>query len=363
MNFASQPIIKKLIILFLVIAGLYYARTFLMPLAVAGILAALFLPFCTWLESKKVNRVVAALLCVFTLLLGIASVFFLIAWQINEVSGEFDMLKQRVTQGISNLQNYIYSNLGISVKNQDKMLEAQQSDYGKLVSVVTGSLVAVFTGVILMLVYIVLLLYYRSHLKEFMLMLAPPLQRKEVSTLIRSATEVSHQYLLGLIKMIACLWIMYGIGFYLVGIKNPFFFAVLCGVLEIVPFIGNLTGTTITVLVSGIQGASMGMLGGVILIYACVQFIQGWVLEPLIVGPQVKINAFATIVALVIGNLIWGIPGVMLAIPLTGMLKIVCDHIEPLKPYGFLIGEIKTEKSTGRFKKFIDKWLKKWRKA
>ena len=80
MNLASLPFIKKLIVLFLVIAGLYYARTFLIPLAVAGLLATLLLPFCIWLESKKMNRVVAALLCVLILLLAIAGVVAVIGW-------------------------------------------------------------------------------------------------------------------------------------------------------------------------------------------------------------------------------------------------------------------------------------------
>ncbi|HLC83420.1 MAG TPA: AI-2E family transporter, partial [Bacteroidia bacterium] len=95
--------------------------------------------------------------------------------------------------------------------------------------------------------------------------------------------------------------------------------------------------------------------------YGMVQFIQGWVLEPLIVGSEVKINPLFTIIALVIGGLIWGIPGIFLAIPLIAMLKIVFDHIEPLKPYGFLIGEIQSKNGDHTFIKKIKKWMKnKW---
>jgi predicted PurR-regulated permease PerM len=162
---------------------------------------------------------------------------------------------------------------------------------------------------------------------------------------IYSVTHVSQQYLIGLTKMIVCLWVMYSIGFSILGVKNAVFFAILCGLLEIVPFIGNITGTTLTVLVSALQGASLPMLGGIVATYTLVQFIQGWLLEPLIVGHQVKINSLFTIIALVLGELVWGIPGVFLAIPLLAMFKTVCDHIEPLKPYGFLIGEIENKKS------------------
>ena len=144
--------------------------------------------------------------------------------------------------------------------------------------------------------------------------------------------------------MIVCLWIMYGIGFSIIGVENPFFFAIICGLLEIVPFIGNITGTTITLMVTAIQGASLFTLVSIIGTYGLIQFIQGWILEPIIVGSQVKINPLSTIVALVLGEIIWGLPGVFLAIPLIAMIKIICDHIEPLKPYGFLIGEVNSKK-------------------
>ena len=165
--------------------------------------------------------------------------------------------------------------------------------------------------------------------------------------IIQSATNVSQQYLLGLSKMIVCLWIMYGIGFSIIGVKNALFFAILCGLLEIVPFVGNITGTTLTLLVSALHDTEFSVLIGIVITYAIVQFIQGWVLEPLILGPQVKINPLFTILALVIGELLWGISGIILAIPMTAIIKILCDHIEPLKPYGFLIGEIETKKKNG----------------
>jgi predicted PurR-regulated permease PerM len=210
--------------------------------------------------------------------------------------------------------------------------------------VVTGSITQVVTGFILMLVYIFGFLYYRNHIKSFILKLTSPSKRNEMVLIIGRTGKVSQQYLVGLFKMIVCLWIMYGIGFTLLGIKNAFFFAILCGLLEIIPFIGNITGTLLTVFVSALEGSGFLTLGGIAVVYGTVQFIQGWVLEPMIVGHQVKINPFATIISLVIGELVWGIAGIFLAIPITAMFKIVCDHTEALKPYGFLIGEIETYK-------------------
>ena len=145
-------------------------------------------------------------------------------------------------------------------------------------------------------------------------------------------------------KMIICLWVLYGIGFSVLGVKNAIFFTILCGLLEVVPYVGNLTGSLLTLLVAAMHGASASVLVGIAEVYGSAQLFQGWVLEPLILGAQVKMNALFTIIALVLGVLLWGIAGIVLAIPLTAMLKIICDHIAALQSYGFLIGGMKKEK-------------------
>jgi len=345
MSFSATSVIKTLLLAFLVIAGLYYAQEFLIPLAIAGVLATLLLPVCHWLENKKLPRALATLVCVLLILLFIAAIGALLGWQIAALTKDFELIQQRALESIASIQEYLLIHLGISLKEQNLLLKNQQSAISSLAQSLAGSLLSVLSGFILMMVYIFLLLYYRIHIKDFMLQLSTPDKKREMEKVIYNATKVSQQYLVGLAKMIALLWVMYGIGFWAVGVKNAVFFAVLCGLFEIVPFVGNITGTTLTALVSAVNGSSMPMLGGIVLIYGVVQLIQGWVLEPLILGPQVKINPLFTIVALVLGEMIWGIPGIVLAIPITAMIKIVCDHVEPLKPIGFLIGEIEVAKT------------------
>ena len=361
MTATSSSIIKKLLIVFLVVAGLILAKEFLVPLAIGAVLATLFLPVSQWLERKKVPKAIAVFMCLLILLLFVSGIFALIGWQVSELTSDMNLIKQKALDTAEHVQQYIFNQFGIPRDTQTKLIKDQQATFTGFLESMAGSMVSIFTGFILTMVYIFLLLYYRSHLKKFILKLYPVAQREEAAQLIYSATNVSQQYLLGLSKMIGCLWIMYSIGFSVVGVENAIFFAVLCGLLEIVPFVGNITGTTITLLVAAVNGGNFAMLAGVVVTYGIVQFIQGWVLEPLIVGPQVKINPFSTIIALIIGELIWGIPGVVLAIPLTAMFKIVCDHVEPLKPYGFLIGEIESDHSTGYIDKIKD-WFKKIRK-
>jgi predicted PurR-regulated permease PerM len=176
-------------------------------------------------------------------------------------------------------------------------------------------------------------------------MLVPKAELKETERVISDAGKVSQNYLTGLGIMIVSLWIMYGIAFSIIGVESAIFFAVLCGILEIVPFIGNLTGTALTTLMVISQGGSNTMVLGVFITYMAIQLIQTYVLEPLVVGAEVNINPLFTILVLVFMEIIWGIPGMILAIPMLGIIKIICDHIKALKPIAFLIGKQKNNSS------------------
>lgn len=359
MNLNSAAIIKKLLLLFLLVAGLYLAKAFLIPLALASIIATLFLPFCNWMDGKKFPPFISVLSSLLILLSVITLIFTLLGWQINELANDITLIKQKVVEIMETIQQFIFNHFGISAVEQSQLLRNEQSSVTDFLQAIAGSVSVLIMNSLLVLVYVFLLLYYRTHIKNFMLKMAAPHKRENMEQVIYSTTKVSQQYLLGLTKMIACLWIMYGVGFSLLGVKNPLFFAFLCGLLEIIPFIGNITGTTITVLVAVVHGASLPLVGGIIVTYGTVQLIQGWLLEPLILGPQVKINPLFTIIALVAGELIWGVAGIILAIPVTAMIKIVCDNIESLKPYGFLIGEIASQKKEPVYIKKIKKWAKK----
>jgi predicted PurR-regulated permease PerM len=355
MDTLLTSVIKKILFTFLVFSGLYLAKDFLMPLCIGGILATLFLPFCNWMERKKVSKVVAVLVCLLLLLTIIIGFFTLLGWKIIELASDLALIKEKAIETGRSIQEYLFSNLNITIEEQYQILKNEQPSYSNVMQTLLGSVAYVFTTLLLVMIYFLFLLYYRNHIRNFIIKLSGTYQQSEIKEIILSVTKISQQYLLGLSKMIVLLWIMYGIGFSAIGVENALFFAILCGLLEIVPYVGNITGTLLTVLVAAIHGANPSLLGSIVAIYVGVQLIQGWVLEPLILGPQVKINSLFTIIALVLGELLWGIPGIILAIPLLAMVKIICDHVDPLKPYGFLIGEIKTKKEELKVIKIIKK--------
>lgn len=358
-GFSLTRSIKILLFLFLFIAGLVYARPFLVPLTFAVIVAMLFLPLCSWLETKGIPRVFAILICIIILLGSITGVIWLLYWQVSGLAENAGKIQENLAKRLEQARRFISSSLGISKKRQEELIKDGQSSgtISHTVSSLVSGLGVLLTDFILFLVYLFLLLYYRVFLKRFLLMWVPQKDRERTSDIIKNCRHVAQQYLGGLAIMIACLWVMYSIGFALVGVKSPIFFAILCGLLEIVPFVGNLTGNLITMLMVIAQGGNFSMILGILLTYGTIQFLQTYLLEPLVVGAEVNINPLFTIIGLVLGEMVWGIPGMVLAIPVMGITKIVCDNVEALRPFGYLLG-----RERKRNKTHLADRLRKWRK-
>lgn len=358
-----QQSVYVLLFFSLAITGLYFAGPFLIPLTLAAVFSMLFIRLCNWFENKGISRGISSLFCVVIFVLSIAIIVSLLLWQLNGLAENMDVMKQRLIEMVSNFQRWIYEKVDIDVQQQKDMVKQQGSSgssAGSMLAGFAGQTMSILINTVLVFVYIFLFLLYRSHIKKFILKLVPSNEKNNADHTVHKAGKVAQQYLSGLAAMIVVLWIMYGIGFSLAGVESAIFFAILCGLLEIIPFVGNLTGTSITLLAVVAQGGDSKMIIGVLITYALVQFIQTYILEPLIVGEQVNINPLFTILVIVLGEMVWGVGGMVLAIPLLGILKIICDQVPELQPYGFLIG---TEKQRGKKTGVIDKLKNIFRKA
>lgn len=351
---------RLLLFLFLLFAGLYFSRSLLIPLAIAGLVAMLLRPLSAKMEAKGLSRPLASALCVVGLLAIIAGTIALLSWQIKGLAEDMGNASQLLQKGAGKIQHWLSGSLGISPqKQQEIMKEQQQSGSSGAAQTLIALPVAVLgylTDFILGTVYIFLFLHLRRHLKRFILKLIKDDEDKRTALrIIEGSAGVAQSYLGGLAAMVACLWVMYGIGYSLVGIKGALFFALLCGLLEIIPYVGNITGTALTVLMTLAQGSGDKVLA-VLIVYVVVQGLQSYLLEPLVVGRGVKLNPLFTILVLVLGEAVWGVGGMVMAVPLLGIAKIICDHVPALQPYGYLMGTEENKNDPGRWERFKAWW-------
>lgn len=339
-----QRVVLFLLMAILSIAALHYAKPFLVPVCFAGLLAMLFLPMSLWFESKGIPKIFSILFCIIIFLALITGIIWLISWQINDLSSEASNIETRVKQMIAQVKEYIHDRFGISTRQQEKLIAEQAPNNSGFITNMGFYITGFIVDFILVIVYIFLFMFFRERIKTFVLKLVSSQQKKNAETIMFNIEKVSQQYITGLGLMILCLWVMYSIGFSIVGVRYAIMFAIICGILEIAPFVGNIIGNLLAIMMVLVQGGGLEMVIGVLITYAIVQFIQSYFLETLVVGAEVNINPLFTIIILVAGELIWGIAGMILAIPLLGIIKIICDRVESLKPYGYLIGTDKKKR-------------------
>jgi predicted PurR-regulated permease PerM len=238
------------------------------------------------------------------------------------------------------LQNIITSFTGMSSSAQNTWLQNNVafSEIGKqFIPKILSSISSVSGTISLSFIFSVLFLIYRDRIKSATIALLPNTDQGRATKLVHAWSTVLPKYLGGLGITIALLAVLNSIGFYIIGIPQFVFWGVLTAVLNIIPYLGTTIGfggvVIFTLLVMGPLHAVYAVI-----MFLIVQFIDNNITTPMITGSQIQINPLAAIIGIIIGGNVWGIVGMIIALPVLGMIKITCEHIPALKPLSILIG-------------------------
>jgi predicted PurR-regulated permease PerM len=196
------------------------------------------------------------------------------------------------------------------------------------------------------------LLYYRRLLVRFLVAVFREENAVVVYDIIAHIQSRIRQYILGLVLEMLIVAAATCLALWIVGVKYAILLGLLTGLFNVIPYLGIITAMLLSTLVTfATAGASKILL--VIATIFGIHLIDSNVLLPIIVGSKVRINALITILAVIIGESVWGIPGTFLAIPVIAMTKIVFDRIESLKPWGLLLGDERDEQQPEPLEKVI----------
>jgi predicted PurR-regulated permease PerM len=127
--------------------------------------------------------------------------------------------------------------------------------------------------------------------------------------------------------------------FWALDVKYAILLGLITGLFNIIPYLGIFTALVLSTLITFATAAVAGKVVLVIITLVATHLIDSNILLPMIVGSKVKINPLITVIGVVVGEMIWGISGMFLSIPVIAVMKIVFDRVESLKPWGLLLGE------------------------
>jgi predicted PurR-regulated permease PerM len=331
-----------LLLLVLVSVVLYFGQPLLTPLFLGALFAMLMAPLCRRLD-KKMGRILSSMICTMIVLISMLIIVGVGAWQIAVFIEDIPQIRERSTELLGSIKQFVDEKFSISPERQENLvlrhLNTLKESASGYATKVLGSVTSTIASVVLSLLFTFLFLFNKERYESFFIRLFKGQDSGEVKSIVAKITRVSEQYLLGRTYSMVILFICYTIGLSIIGIKNALLLAAVASLLTIIPYVGTIIGSIFPVIMAIVTGDSYQPVIWTLILMICIQAADNYFIEPNVVGGEVNLSAIATIVTLVCGGLIWGIAGTILFIPLLGIIKIVCDHVEPLKPYAYLVGD------------------------
>lgn len=359
-------IVRLACVLFSLIAIVYISvvgKSVLVPLVIGFLMAMLMVPFSNFQERRlKFPRVLSSLLSAIVFSLIILGVFFIIGTQLVRFQEDVPEFKDKIILLFHEVQSFIYSRFEISQEEQIQYVTENVEGLLKrgsgAVRSVLGFLSSLSTTAMFTFLAIFFFLLYRSHLVKFVIWCFPPKEGERVKYVVSEIQSVIKQYISALMIQVVLVSFLMFIAYSIIGIKHALLFAILCGVLNLIPYVGVFSATVLAAVVTLATGEPIQALW-VIVAVIVVNSIDGNIITPKIIGSKVSLNSFVVLFGIVIAESIWGIAGMFLAIPLLAIFKIVFDNVEGMRPYGFVLGEDSVP--TPSFEKYYNRYFKRKR--
>ena len=342
------PFYTKLAMVLISLIALGYlsilGKKLLSPLLFSMLFSIMLLPLAGFLERRfRLPRSAASILSVLILIAGISFVLYLVGSQLSNLADDWPLFKQQFSMAVNNLQNWVTTQFHINAQKQKTYISEVTNDVLSQGSVVLGATVSSLSSILLFLIFIMFdtffLLFYRRLILKFLLAVFKEDNSVVVKDIISNVQNIIRQYILGLLLEMAIVASVCCLAFTVLGIKYAILLGLITGLFNIIPYVGIFTALLLSTLITFAIGASGGTILIVAIVIVAMHLIDSNLLLPMIVGSKVKINALITILCVVVGEMLWGIPGMFLSIPVIAIAKIIFDRVESLKPWGILLGD------------------------
>jgi predicted PurR-regulated permease PerM len=358
----SRSLAEVIVAVVATIFALYWAQRFFIPLFLGIVLAYTLNPLVTWMERIKIPRLVGTTIVMVTLLFGIALGTLSLRGQVERIldqvpdaAGKLSVvLKDMAAQPntvlkvqaaaleIEQATNQAASGTTASQKPPTRVV-IEEPKFKLLTWLWTGSLgmFGIIGETAMMLILVIFLLLSGDTFKrKFMRISGPSLSKRKITAAILDDIDRSIQnYMLTLLMANVLLGILTWLAFRLIGLDNAGAWAVAAGVLHFIPYLGPALTAVATGMAGFMQFESLSMAMLVAASSLIIATLVGMVLVTWMCGKISNMNTTAVFVALLFWGWLWGIWGLLFAIPITGMVKVFAERVEDLRPMAELLSD------------------------
>ncbi len=314
----------------------------LAPLFIGFVIAWLFNPLVKKLESKGLSRTMGAIL-VYAVFLVIVFIFLRVLvptvyTQVNELVSNLPAIFSEFKVGlndffarfshvegidIQSIQNNLLNTIEVAFKN---FTTTAPTVILNLVVNLFSSLVTIGLG---MFIGLYMLFDFDSISKHFLNML-PKRKQFEASVLLNNIGGEVRKSVNGTLLVATMVFICDSIGFMVVGLQAPVLFGLLCGITDLIPYVGPYIGGAIAVVIGFSQSTFIGVM--TLIICVVVQCVENFILQPIVMSKTMKLHPVTIMIGLLVFEHFFGILGMILATPCIALLKVIWEFITAKYP-------------------------------
>jgi predicted PurR-regulated permease PerM len=337
-DLSSNNLLKTLVLLSLIWVIFYYGSTLLLPLLVSAMIATLLDKPTKKMQKWGLPHWLAITISILLMSIIVLGLFWLISSQVSTMVNDWSTIREKAVDKYGMFSSWVISNFNVDPK---KMVDENFNFINKL-KTLFEAFISSFSNLLsqsfIILVYIILLLMQK---KMFIIFFQKLVKNESAAgSILRNSSQIITGYLFGKGKIMTFLFIIYYVGFLLGEVPYALFLALFASFFSIIPYVGNLIGGGVAVVLSYLySGGTPALI--VIGVISAAQLIENYILTPWIIGDEIDLNPFITVFGVIVLSVLGGIVGAIIALPILGVLKVFFEHTKGMEAYAFLLKQHK----------------------
>jgi len=310
-----------------------------MTIIFSALAAVIVHPLVKRIENLGASLPVASGIVVVGVAILMAAVFGFFAYEGSKIVSNLpsDKVEKTVEDPVATINGEIDLNLYKYPEELKTILKKSKSTVMKFTISSISSMNATISFLLSCPIFIFFMLISRKQIRTFYYSSFKKKNRHIANRILEQIELAYTGYVRGMVYVMAIISVLTAIGLFALGIPHAIYLGLLAGLLTIVPYFGVIISALIPVIIALLTKDSLWYAVGVVGVFAIVQFVEGNIITPKIMGDQVGINPLTVILGIIIFGAIGGILGMVLTIPILALIKIIANYMPGWKPIGYLL--------------------------
>ncbi len=320
---------------------LYFGKSLFVPMFMGLLIAMVMFPVCVRLERKGISKSIAITISLSVVVLLFLALIWLLFWQLSLFRQDLPFIADKLSAKLPELQRWLTDNWGLSYQIQQEWIDKLSGDIknsaGAYIAGSFSATVSTLFSLFIIPIYAALFLYHRRVFVQFVKNIAGAARHAHIDKILSETTHTYFNYIKGMVMVYIIVGVLNSVGLLAFGIKHAILFGMLTAIMTIVPYVGIIISAMLPISVAFLTKVSLWYPLAVIGVFSFVQYLEANVIFPKVVGAQLNVSTWATLVAIIAGGIVWGVAGMVLFIPFVAILKIITDHLEEGKSINILL--------------------------